>query len=186
MIEYALIYAYGVTSIAKGIYYYSIKYGYFVNNDNYLIFKYFLIFIFFIYGLLIFLINFSLKSNKSTSSSPFIYQEKLFIAGAGIFVGTYLVSSNVDYRLVFLVLTIPYLSLNLKNSYFIFYCLILVISFNSLIFQIDKVYGLNFLINAIFVYSSKIIIFSVNCFYLGNILNKYVNLREIKLNIKKS
>ena len=32
MIEYALIYAYGVTSIAKGIYYYSIKYGYFVNN----------------------------------------------------------------------------------------------------------------------------------------------------------
>ena len=177
IIEYALVYAYGVTSISKGIYHYSMKYEYLINDDNYTIFKFILIILFSIYGLLIFLINFNVKSKKSITAKLLSDQEKLFLAGAGIFTGTYLISSNIDYRLVFLILTFPYLAINLKKNFFLFYCLILIISFNSLIFQVDDVYGLIFFVNSVLVYFFKIIIFSVNCFYLGAIIDKYIILR---------
>ena len=177
IIEYALVYAYGVTSISKGIYHYSMKYEYLINDDNYTIFKFILIILFSIYGLLIFLINFNVKSKKSITAKLLSDQEKLFLAGAGIFTGTYLISSNIDYRLVFLILTFPYLAINLKKNFFLFYCLILLISFNSLIFQVDDVYGLIFFVNSVLGYLFKIIIFSVNCFYLGAIIDKYIILR---------
>lgn len=48
-----------------------------------------------------------IKSLKPASSSPF--KTDLFIAGGSLFAGTYLVTSNWDYRLIFLLLCIPYI-----------------------------------------------------------------------------
>ncbi len=47
------------------------------------------------------------KSIKPASSSSF--KTDLFIAGGSIFAGTYLLTSNWDYRLIFLLLCIPYI-----------------------------------------------------------------------------
>ena len=41
--------------------------------------------------------------------------EKMFLSGAGVYIGTFLTSANIDYRLFFLLLTLPYI-LNKKNS----------------------------------------------------------------------
>jgi ribose transport system permease protein len=49
-----------------------------------------------------------------TGNSP--YKTDLFIAGGIIFSGTYLITSNWDYRLIFLLICIPYI-LSVQNSY---------------------------------------------------------------------
>lgn len=76
-IEDALIFAYGIGSIAKGFYYYSTKFGYFINDDNYFFFKNSLILITTIYAISIFLINFKLKKmrlkQKFLSKKNYIY-----------------------------------------------------------------------------------------------------------------
>ena len=41
--EVALNIAYGVPTLTKGIWYYSMKFGYFINDENYKIFKYIMI-----------------------------------------------------------------------------------------------------------------------------------------------
>jgi hypothetical protein len=48
-----------------------------------------------------------INSLKPAGSSPF--KTDLFIAGGSIFAGTYLITSNWDYRLIFLLLCIPYI-----------------------------------------------------------------------------
>ena len=48
-----------------------------------------------------------IKSLNLTSNSP--YKTDLFISGGIIFAGTYLITSNWDYRLIFLLLCIPYI-----------------------------------------------------------------------------
>ena len=61
--------------------------------------------------------------------------ETMFLSGGGIYLGTYIFSANVDYRLVFLLLTFP-LIIKFKNIFikyiYIFSC---IISFNSFIFE---------------------------------------------------
>jgi hypothetical protein len=64
------------------------------------------------YGLIVVSLGLSvaisrIKSLKPASSSPF--KTDLFIAGGSILAGTYLVTSNWDYRLIFLLLCIPYI-----------------------------------------------------------------------------
>ena len=64
------------------------------------------------YGLIVVSLGLSvaisrIKSLKLASSSPF--KTDLFIAGGSILAGTYLVTSNWDYRLIFLLLCIPYI-----------------------------------------------------------------------------
>lgn len=55
-------------------------------------------------------LNSKLKTSQSSNS-----EEILFLIGSGIFIGTFVLASNSDYRLIFLLFCVPYL-LKLKNS----------------------------------------------------------------------
>ena len=100
--------------------------------------------------------------------------ERLFLAGGGIYLGTYIFSANVDYRLVFLLFTISYvLELNnnlIRYTYFISCSII----FNSFIFEGGDPYSISYLIKAGFIYSLKFIVFGIICYLFGKIINNYV------------
>ena len=49
----------------------------------------------------------------------------MFLAGAGIFIGTYAISANFDYRLVFLILTFPYLINKLNSKLLLIYFILI-------------------------------------------------------------
>ena len=174
--EVALNIAYGVPTFTKGIWYYSMKFGYFINDENYKIFKYIMIFLVSIYALLIILINF--KFGKKNIDDNFILEEKLFICGAGIFIGRFLNFSNVDYSLIFLIFAFPYIY-NQKFSklkYFVIICII--ISFYSIFFEFGDRYTLKYFSMAVVIHSIKIFVFSYTCFLFGKVLNRHL---EIKL-----
>ena len=107
VIEYALIFAYGSLSISKAIYFYSTKFDLFINDENYFILKNLLIFIIGSISVIIVLANLNL--NKRKNYSTISLNEIMLLAGGGIYIGTFIFSANIDYRLVFLLLTIPYI-----------------------------------------------------------------------------
>ncbi len=174
VIEYALIPAYGANSISKALYFYSMKFGYLVNDNNYQLFKLLITIFFILYGLFLFLINFSFSKTKEIYKEISI-EKKMLLAGGGIFIGTFAISSNFDYRLVFLTLTFPYLINKLNFKLLLLYSFILIICFNSLLYSGDP-YSLNYFLKAVFVYSFKIFLYSINCYYYGVILNKYIRI----------
>jgi len=172
MIEFARIFAYGSGSIAKAIYYYSREYNLFINDDNYIYLKLSIIFLFTIIAFFLANKNF-IFGDKSTNKNMSI-NERLFLAGGGIYLGTYIFSANVDYRLVFLLFTISYvLELNnnlIRYTYFISCSII----FNSFIFEGGDPYSISYLIKAGFIYSLKFIVFGIICYLFGKIINNYV------------
>ena len=73
----------------------------------------------------------------------FVIEEKIFLAGAGIFIGTYAISANFDYRLIFLTLTFPYLINKLNSKLLVIYFFILIFCFNSFLYSGDP-YSMNY------------------------------------------
>ena len=174
IIEYALIFAYGVLSISKAIYFYSVKFDFLINDDNYFIFKNLMILAMSLIATTIVLSAFKFNYKKRVSQiSP---EEKMFLSGSGIYIGTFLTSANVDYRLVFLLLTLPYiLNLN-KNTLKILYLICTVVSFNSLIFEGGDSYSLFYFTKASIIYSFKFIILFINCYLFGEVCNKFIEI----------
>ncbi len=179
MIEYARIFAYGSGSISKAIYYYSREYDLFINDENYIYLKSIIIFLLSVIAIILLKINFmfgekSLKKNITIDDS-------LFLAGGGIYLGTFIFSANVDYRLVFLLLTF-FSMLKINNSLikyiYIVSCLII---FNSFIFEGGDPYSIKYFIKAGFIYSLKFIVFFIICYYFGVVLNKYFKI-QLKYN----
>ena len=172
MIEFARIFAYGSGSIAKAIYYYSREYNLFINDDNYIYLKLSIIFLFIIIAILLMRKSFIFGDKSINKNMPI--NERLFLAGGGIYLGTFIFAANVDYRLVFLLFTFSYiLEVNnnlIKYIYFIS-CLII---FNSFIFEGGDPYSISYLIKAGFIYSLKFIIFGIICYFFGKIINNYV------------
>jgi len=179
VIEYALIPAYGAVSISKALYYYSMKFGLLINDENYHLFKKLIIILFSFYGLILFLINFSFSGTKKISKKLSI-EEKMFLAGGGIFIGTFAISANFDYRLLFLILTFPYFINKINRKLLIIYFLFLILCFNSMLYSGDP-YTLSYFLKAVFIYSIKIFIYSLNCFYFGIILNNYIKINFFNL-----
>lgn len=174
--EVALNFAYGVPTLTKGMWYYSKKFGFFINDENYKFFKYIMILLATIYATFIVLIKF--KFGKKLTKEKISLEEKLFICGGGIFIGRFINFSNIDYGLIFLVFTLPYL-LKDKITYFrIILLFLIVISFNSIWFDLlegDRFTYMYFGL-ALFAHSIKIIIFSAICFYFGEILNNHLKI----------
>ena len=175
MIEYARIFAYGSGSISKAIYYYSREYDLFINDENYIYLKSIIIFLFSIIAIILLKINF--KFGEKPLEKNITLDDSLFLAGGGIYLGTFIFSANVDYRLVFLLLTFSFiLKINnslIKNIYIIS-CLII---FNSFIFEGGDPYSIKYFIKAGFIYSLKFIVFIVICYFFGVVLNKYFKIQ---------
>ena len=175
MIEYARIFAYGSGSISKAIYYYSREYDLFINDENYIYLKSIIIFLFSIIAIILLKINF--KFGEKLLEKNISLDDSLFLAGGGIYLGTFIFSANVDYRLVFLLLTFSFiLKINnslIKNIYIIS-CLII---FNSFIFEGGDPYSIKYFIKAGFIYSLKFIVFVVICYFFGVVLNKYFKIQ---------
>ena len=124
------------------------------------------------YSLCLILIGYY-KSNKINLDSDF---DKDFIIGASIFVGTYIIGSNADYRLIFLLFTIP-LILNLKNRTIQISLLVSIfLSFNSFYFLIGDKLSIIFLCHLL-LFFLKFIIFSLISLLIGSQLRSINFLR---------
>ena len=179
MIEFALIFAYGVGSIAKALYYYSEELNFILNENNYALFRNILVLLAAIYAILIVFIKFRL--NQQSVESLISFEEKLFLCGSGIFIGTFITSSSIDYRLLYLIFTVPLLiTYNNKKIIFIYF-ICLIVCLNSLHFEGGDSYSLIYFIKASVIYFLKFIIFSINCYYLGVVLNKFVDKSFFKI-----
>ena len=174
IIEYARIFAYGSGSIAKAIYYYSREYGLFIDDSNYNYLKSLIIFLFAIYAAIIFKINF--KFGNKAIDQKIIVEDSLFLSGGGIYLGTFIFSANVDYRLVFLLFTFSFI-LKVKNNFIKYlYMVSCAIIFNSFIFEGGDPYSIIYFIKAGFIYLLKFVVFSITCYFFGEILNKYIKI----------
>tara|TARA_B110000902_G_scaffold246181_1_gene301006 strand:- start:57 stop:1250 length:1194 start_codon:yes stop_codon:yes gene_type:complete len=180
MIEYARIFAYGSGSISKAIYYYSREYNLFINDENYIYLKSIIIFLFSVIAIILLKINF-IFGNKPIEKNLNL-DDALFLAGGGIYLGTFIFSSNVDYRLVFLLLTFSFM-IKIKNSLVKnIYIISCVIIFNSFIFEGGDPYSIKYFIKASFIYSLKFIVFIIICYFFGLVLNKYLRFNLSKKN----
>ena len=174
VIEYALIFAYGVLSISKAIYFYSIKFDFLINDDNYFLFKNLMVLAISSLAAVIVLSNFKFNIKKKVSQIS--VEEKMFLSGSGIYIGTFLTSANIDYRLIFLLLTLPYILNTEKNTLKMVYLICISICFNSLIFEGGDSYSLSYFIKASIIYLLKFIILFINCVFFGEVCNRFINI----------
>tara|TARA_B100000925_G_C21915063_1_gene433316 strand:- start:532 stop:960 length:429 start_codon:yes stop_codon:yes gene_type:complete len=111
-------------------------------------------------------------------------EEKMFLSGAGVYIGTFLTSANIDYRLIFLLLTLPYILNSKKNILKIVYLICTVVSFNSLVFEGGDSYSLFYFVKATIIHSFKFIILFINCYLFGEVCNKFININNKYLDYK--
>jgi hypothetical protein len=170
MIEYALIIAYGIPSIIRGLFYYSKEFNFFLNDSNYILWKNIFIILSFLYAFFLFSVSYNIY--KKSNTQLLSIEEKFLFSGAGIYLGTFITSSNIDYRLIFLTFVIPYIS-GLKNNFSknLFF-ISFFISINSLIFEGGDRFNLLYPLKAFIVISSKIYIFSYLSFIFGSIFKQ--------------
>ena len=115
---------YGFRSIIMGLYKVEERLGLDLLSKNEI--SYNLIYLSFIIFIALFVFYFIRKKNNTNNINFTDTKNRLFIAGASIFCFSYIFFSSYDYRLIFLILTIPYLvnNLNILNKISIFFILI--------------------------------------------------------------
>ena len=168
IVEMALPIAYGSRTMLKAFYHLSLEYGFFINDNNLNFFRYITVFVFFVYSILLLIVGY--KKDTLHEAKHKRELDKHFLAGASIYVGTYIIGANVDYRLVFLIFTIPHI-INLENKLIKYLLLIsYFVSLNSFHFlyflNVDYV-SITFFIKASFVFICKFIILSLLTFLIG-------------------
>jgi hypothetical protein len=174
----AITQAYGVLSITEGIFkILEQKYLLFLDLNIKNLIRLVSIFIFIIICFSIFVIGTKSKGNNISSSRN---QEKLFLIGASIYVGSYIFFSNIDYRLIFLFLTIPYVE-NLKPKLNYIYSISILIISNSWHIRLAPL-SINHIIFTSIIYLIKLIILIFLCYWIGRISKSFFqNLKEIKI-----
>jgi hypothetical protein len=168
MVEMALPVAYGARTMLKAFYHLSVEYNYFLNDVNINFYRNLVILLCLLYVLFFILIGYLLE-NKKNNGLPF---EKYFLAGASIYVGTFIIGANADYRLIFLLFTIPHI-MSLKNKnikYLLIFCYFF--SFNSFYFLSGAMLSTTFFLKASFIFSCKILILSLLSFLIGSQMKK--------------
>ena len=170
LVEMALFTAYGSRTMLKAFYHLSENYNFFLNNDNLDFYRNITIIFFVVYSFAVTFLGYFSKKQKL--HSEFSISEKYFLIGSSIYIGTFIFAANADYRLIFLIFTIPYI-LEINNI-FIRYLLSLciVISINSFLFQFGEVLSISFFMRAILIFGCKFIIFSSFLIFIGNLLKK--------------
>ena len=174
----AITQAYGVLSITEGIFkILEQKYLLFLDLNIKNLIRLVSIFIFIIICFSIFVIGTKSKGNNISSSRN---QEKLFLIGASIYVGSYIFFSDIDYRLIFLFLTIPYVE-NLKPKLNYIYSISILIISNSWHIRLAPL-SINHIIFTSIIYLIKLIILIFLCYWIGRISKSFFqNLKEIKI-----
>ncbi len=170
MIPYAMLIAYGFETLARGLYHYSINYNLFINNENYILFKNIIIFFGGIFTLSIFLVNF--KFGNKIVNSKLLLDESLFLLGGGVYLGTFLIATNIDFRLIFLLFTFPLLMKLNKNIYIYLYIIFYIICLNALIIETGDRYSILYVLKSIMIHSMKLYIYTLVVYYLSSIINK--------------
>jgi hypothetical protein len=183
ILEIALMIAYGSRTLAKSFYHLSLEYNLLIYEENY---KYFrdLVLLAFCFAFLLLLAcgyRYSKLNNKKVSHKTKTY----FIGGASIYAGTFILGSNFDYRLIFLIFTVPYLmsltNKKIRNLMIICYA----ISLNSFLFQHGELFINTEIINIIYylksslIFFCKITIFAFLSYLLGSYL-KDINFFKLK------
>ena len=172
----AITQAYGVLTIIEGVFKtLEQKYLYFLNLDTKNLIRLISILIFIIICFIIFLIGANNKKNEITATTN---QEKLFLIGASIYVGSYIFFSNIDYRLIFLFLTIPYIE-NLKPKINYLYCISVLIISNSWHLRLVPL-TTNHIIFTSLIFLIKLIILIFLCHCLGKISKSLLHNIKIK------
>jgi len=167
MIEYSLIFAYGARTFANAIFRVLGNYNYFLNQENYEYLKIFLILFFITISLIFFAKGLKKKRNYNKNFSEF------FIIGSSVYLGTFIFTSNIDYRLIFLIYTFPLVFFNIKKWYEKIFLISCFISFYSLWFQSGDYKSITFMLKAIFIYTLKFYIFLYLSYKLGSVLSNY-------------
>jgi len=103
-------------------------------------------------------------------------KEILFVLGSSIYIGTYIFYSNIDYRLVFLFMTIPFMENFEKKINHIYLFSVLIIS-NSFMFAYNPL-TLEHILYTTLLYSIKLCIFIFLCFSLGLLSKDFFNLKK--------
>ena len=168
MIEMALPIAYGARTMLKAFYHLSMEYNYFLDDTNINFYRNLVMLIFLMYVIFLVISGYLIENKKNILS---LY-EKYFLAGASIYVGTFIIGANADYRLIFLIFTIPYV-INLKNKKI--KCLLIFcyfFSFNSFLFLSGPLLSIAFFTKALFIFSCKFIILSLLSFLIGTQMKK--------------
>ena len=120
------------------------------------------------------------SNNKKNEITATTNQEKLFLIGASIYVGSYIFFSNIDYRLIFLFLTIPYIE-NLKPKINYYYSISVLIISNSWHIKSSPL-TLDHIIFTSFIYLIKLIILIFLCYMLGTISKNLIkSLKKTKI-----
>ena len=162
IVEMALPIAYGSRTMLKAFYHLSLEYNFFLNDENMNFFRNLTVLTFFLYTLFLVIVGYNNKYLMNTKYSL----DKYFLAGASIYVGTFIIGANVDYRLIFLIFTIPYV-INLESK------LIKNLLIFSYFFSINSFYflgdflSITFFIKSFFIFLCKFIILSLHAILIG-------------------
>ncbi len=180
LVEMALFTAYGSRTMLKALFHLSENYNFFLNDNNLGFFRNLTFIFFFIYST--FLITIGYIKSKFLLANYLDRFEKFFLIGASIYIGTFIIGANADYRLIFLIFTIPYV-LDVKNILFKYFLIFsYIISINSFLFQSGDILSYSFFVKAILVFGCKFFIFSSLLIMSGNILKKINFFKFLKSN----
>jgi hypothetical protein len=142
-----------------------------LRYNNYLDDRVISIVLFFCSSLVIF---FKKTSSKLKIIKATRQQETLFLCGSLIFIGCFVITSNYDYRLIFLLLCVPYLiKLDYKPLKYIIYSS-LIIGMNSFLFS-SLLGEIGFRINLLSKIFLFIILLSITLIILKKIIIKFLN-----------
>ena len=111
----------------------------------------------------------------SRNKKELFIEEKLFLSGSAIYVGTYLTMSSFDYRLIFLFLTLPYLFTRKRNFLLLIFHFLFFISLNSILFFSFANDPIDFVIIGILVHICKFFILIYITFISAEIIKNNIN-----------
>jgi hypothetical protein len=164
----ALSQSYGVQSITEGIFKTLEKTNFaFITENQKNIIRLISSLVFLLICILFFFIG--INSKKKIEFLKKNIQKNLFILGATIYIGSFIFYSNIDYRLIFLFFTIPFMeNFNKKINYS--YCFSILIISNSFFLSFTPL-TIEHIIYTSMLYSIKLFLVFFLAYYLG-ILNK--------------
>ena len=164
----ALSQSYGVQSITEGIFKTLEKINYaFITENQKNIIRLISSLVFLLICILFFLIG--INSKKKIEFLNKNIQKNLFTLGATIYIGSFIFYSNVDYRLIFLFFTIPFME-NFSKKINYSYCFLIFIISNSFFLSFTPL-TIEHIIYTSMLYSIKLFLVFFLAYYLG-ILNK--------------